>query len=165
MTLWLTLNIFSTLAMLLTNMVPSWSPTPARRNPNSGMPNIAYRIQKIFPPSVLGAMLPYPGRQQGQGDEKNLYRTALSKQQQQIQLHIILFLNSENIPWNQSINLIYITNYSASVSLVQVKVLEALTLDLDHILPLWFKECLDVGNVWIFFYLFIFFIRTDQQYC
>lgn len=56
----LTLNIFSTFAMLFTKMVPSWSPTPASRNPNRGMPNIAYRIQKIFPPSVLGAMLPYP---------------------------------------------------------------------------------------------------------
>lgn len=46
-------------------MVPSWSPTPARRNPNSGIPNIAYRMQKIFPPSVLGAMLPYPRGKNG----------------------------------------------------------------------------------------------------
>lgn len=37
----LTTNIFSTLPMPLPNMVPSWSPTPAKRKPNRGIPSNA----------------------------------------------------------------------------------------------------------------------------
>lgn len=56
----LTRKTFSTRAMLFPKMVPSWSPMPASRKPKSGIPKMAYKIQKIFPPSVLGATFPYP---------------------------------------------------------------------------------------------------------
>lgn len=58
----LTTNIFSTLPMPLPNMVPSWSPTPAKRKPNRGIPSNAYTMQKILPPSVWGEMLPKPAQ-------------------------------------------------------------------------------------------------------
>lgn len=57
----LTRKTFSTLAMLFPKMVPSWSPIPANKKPKSGIPKMAYKIQKILPPSVLGAIFPYPG--------------------------------------------------------------------------------------------------------
>jgi len=41
-------------------MVPSWSPIPASKKPNSGIPKMAYKMQKTLPPTVLGAMFPYP---------------------------------------------------------------------------------------------------------
>lgn len=47
--------------MLFPKMVPSWSPIPANKKPKSGIPKMAYKIQKILPPSVLGAIFPYPG--------------------------------------------------------------------------------------------------------
>lgn len=50
--------------MLLPKMVPSWSPIPANKKPKSGIPKMAYKIQKILPPSVLGAMFPYPGEKE-----------------------------------------------------------------------------------------------------
>jgi len=59
---WLTCffrKTFSTLAMLFPKMVPSWSPIPANKKPKSGIPKMAYKIQKILPPSVLGAIFPY----------------------------------------------------------------------------------------------------------
>lgn len=56
----LTLNTFSTLAIPFPKMVPSWSPIPASKKPNSGIPKMAYKMQKILPPTVLGAMFPYP---------------------------------------------------------------------------------------------------------
>lgn len=57
----LTRKTFSTLAMLFPKMVPSWSPIPANKKPKSGIPKMAYKMQKILPPSVLGAIFPYPG--------------------------------------------------------------------------------------------------------
>ena len=50
--------------MLFPKMVPSWSPIPANKKPKSGIPKMAYKIQNILPPSVLGAIFPYPGEKQ-----------------------------------------------------------------------------------------------------
>lgn len=67
----LTLKTFSTLAILFPKMVPSWSPIPASKKPNSGIPNRAYKMQKTLPPTVLGAIFPYP-------EEKNHCQTPRS---------------------------------------------------------------------------------------
>lgn len=56
--------------MLLPKMVPSWSPIPANKKPKSGIPKMAYKIQKILPPSVLGAIFPYPGERERRGERK-----------------------------------------------------------------------------------------------
>lgn len=56
----LTLKTFSTLAIPFPNMVPSWSPIPASKKPKSGIPKMAYKMQKTLPPTVLGATFPYP---------------------------------------------------------------------------------------------------------